>query len=339
MNEQDNNTNTGQSKVIFSAVQPTGALTIGNYIGAIKNFIKLQDEYKCYYAVADLHSITMPIEPAVLRRNVTQLYAMFLAFGLDPKKSTLFVQSHVSAHAELAWVLNCYTQFGEASRMTQFKDKSKKAADNINVGLFSYPVLMAADILLYQTDFVPVGQDQNQHLELSRDIATRFNNKFSPTFKVPEGIIPKHGARVHSLLEPTAKMSKSDENPNAYILLTDTPEEITRKFKRSVTDSDASIRFDEKDKPGVSNLLTIYSAFTDKTVQESEKEFANFDYAKLKTAVADACIEALRPIQQKYNEALASKDYLVSLMESGANEAQRVAYRTLSKVYRKVGLR
>lgn len=327
----------GQAKkTIFSAIKPTGSLTIGNYIGAIKNWVALENDYNCYYCVADMHSITIDLEPSVFRKNTMDLMALFLAFGLDPNKSILFVQSHVSQHAELTWILNCYTQFGEAKRMTQFKDKSKQNADNINVGLFDYPVLMAADILLYQSDFVPIGKDQKQHLELARTIAERFNNKYSPTFTMPEAILPKHGAKVYSLADPTAKMGKSDDNPNGYVLLLDEPDVIMRKFKRAVTDSDNKICFSE-DKPGISNLLTIYAAFGNMTVEAAVKELAGCDYAAFKIKVGEAVVEGLRPIQERFKKLICDKAYLEEVMKDGAEKARRAAEKTLSKVYRKVG--
>ncbi len=326
-----------KDKVIFSAIKPTGNLTIGNYIGAVKNFLAMQEEYTCYYAVADLHAITIDIPPAVLRNNTLDLFAMFVAFGLDPKKCTLFVQSHVPSHAELGWVLNCYTQFGEARRMTQFKDKSQKAPENVNVGLFDYPVLMAADILIYNADYVPIGQDQRQHLELARTIAERFNNKFSPTFTVPEGIYPKYGAKVYSLQNPLAKMGKSEDDPNGTILIKDDADTIARKFRRAVTDSIGEINFDTTNQPGVSNLMTIYSAFAGCDIEKAKEFFAGKNYAFLKEETASAVIEGLRPIQKTFTEIRSDKAYLASLMQIGAEQASRVARRTNAKVFRKVG--
>ena len=326
-----------QKKTVFSAVQPTGTPTIGNYIGAMKNFVAMQDEHDCIYAVADLHSLTVDIAPAVLRKNVTEMTALFLAIGIDPEKSVFFVQSHVHEHAELTWILNCYTQFGEARRMTQFKEKSAKAPENVNVGLFDYPSLMAADILLYQTDLVPIGKDQMQHLELSRTIAERFNNRNGATFKVPEGVLPKYGKKIQSLGNPSAKMSKSSADANSYVLVLDTPEEIRRKFKRAVTDSDACIRYDPETKPGVSNLLTIYSAFTGKDMAASEKDFGGKDHAYLKDSVSDAVIEGLRPIKERYEKLIADKAYLTAVMKKGAESASYRARRTMSKVWRKLG--
>ena len=323
---------------LFSAVQPSGAVTIGNYIGAIRNFVKLQDEYNCIYAVADLHAITVRQEPAVLRRNTLELMALFLACGIDPKKCVLFVQSHVPAHCELAWVLNTISYPGELSRMTQFKDKSAKHAENVNMGLMDYPVLMAADILLYQAALVPVGADQKQHLELTRDLAIRFNNRYGATFTVPDGYIPKgSGARVMSLADPSRKMSKSDENPNGFVTMSDDKDTIIRKFKRAVTDSDSVIRYAPEEKPGVSNLLTIYAAFTGKSAAEAEKEFEGKGYGDFKLAVGEAVADALAPIQAERAKLLADKAYLNGVMQKGAESAARMARRTLSKVYRKVG--
>ena len=323
-------------KTIFSGVQPSGKLTLGNYLGAIRNFPILQEEYNCIYCVVDMHAITVRQDPAQLRKQTLEVLAQYIACGLDPDKSTLFIQSHVPAHAELGWVLNCYTMFGEASRMTQFKDKSSKHADNVNVGLFDYPVLMAADILLYQTELVPVGVDQLQHIELARNIAQRFNGVYSDTFKMPEPYIPKAGAKIMSLADPTRKMSKSDENQNGFILLMDKPEDIMRKFKRAVTDSDSRIIMSE-DKAGVSNLITIYSLATGKTVEEVEAEFVGKGYGEFKPAVGEAVVELLRPIREKTEDLLKNKDYLESVYREGANKASHMARKTLDKVYRKVG--
>ena len=323
---------------LFSAVQPSGAVTIGNYIGAIRNFVKLQDEYNCIYAVADLHAITVRQEPAVLRRNTLELMALFLACGIDPKKCVLFVQSHVPAHCELAWVLNTISYPGELSRMTQFKDKSAKHAENVNMGLMDYPVLMAADILLYQAALVPVGADQKQHLELTRDLAIRFNNRYGQTFIVPDGYILKDsGARIMSLADPSKKMSKSDDNPNAFVTMGDDRDSILRKFKRAVTDSDSEIRYDPENKPGVSNLLTIYHAFTGKSLADSEREFAGKGYGEFKEAVGEAVADALAPIQAEKARLLADKAYINSIISEGDNAAFRMARKTLSKVYRKIG--
>ena len=323
---------------LFSAVQPSGVVTIGNYIGAIRNFVKLQDEYNCIYAVADLHAITVRQEPAVLRRNTLELMALFLACGIDPKKCVLFVQSHVPAHCELAWVLNTISYPGELSRMTQFKDKSAKHAENVNMGLMDYPVLMAADILLYQAALVPVGADQKQHLELTRDLAIRFNNRYGQTFTVPDGYILKDsGARIMSLADPSKKMSKSDDNPNAFVTMGDDRDSILRKFKRAVTDSDSEIRYDPENKPGVSNLLTIYHAFTGKSLADSEREFAGKGYGEFKEAVGEAVADALAPIQAEKARLLADKAYINSIISEGDNAAFRMARKTLSKVYRKIG--
>lgn len=323
-------------KRIFSGVQPSGKLTLGNYLGAIRNFETLQDAYECLYCVVDLHAITVRQNPAELRRQTLEVLAQYLACGLDPQKSTLFIQSHVPAHAELAWVLNCYAMFGELSRMTQFKDKSAKHADNINAGLFDYPVLMAADILLYQSNLVPVGSDQLQHIELTRDVAQRFNGIYSDTFTMPEPYLTKNGARIMSLQEPARKMSKSDENPNGFILLMDKPEDIMRKFKRAVTDSEGSIRRGEG-KEGISNLITIYALATGKTPEEVEAEFSGKGYADFKPAVGEAVVELLRPIREKTEDLLKNKDYLEQVYTEGAQRAGYMARKTLDKVYRKVG--
>ena len=327
-----------QKKRIFSGVQPSGKLTLGNYLGAIRNFGPLQDEYDCVYCVVDLHAITVRQDPAALRRATLEVLAQYIACGLDPQRSTLFIQSHVSAHPELAWVLNCFTMFGEASRMTQFKDKSAKHADNVNVGLFDYPVLMAADILLYQADYVPVGVDQSQHIEMTRNIAQRFNGLFPGTFTVPEGMYPKEGegAKIMSLADPAKKMSKSDENPNGYILLLDKPEDIMRKFKRAVTDSDSRIVVAD-DKPGVSNLIQIYSLATGKSTAEIEAEFEGKGYGDFKPAVGEAVVEMLRPIRETTEDLLRNKDYLEQVYKEGAQRASYMARKTLDKVYRKVG--
>lgn len=324
-------------KILFSAVQPSGILTIGNYLGALRNFKRLQDDYNGVFALADLHTLTVKQDPAILRKNTYELAALYLACGLDPEKSIVFAQSHVPAHAELAWVLNTITYPGELSRMTQFKDKSKKHEDNINMGLMDYPVLMAADILLYQTELVPIGADQKQHLELSRDLAIRFNNRYGETFKIPEGYINKSAARVMSLAEPDRKMSKSDANLNAFISMDDDPATIVRKFKRAVTDSDNKIVY-SPEKPGISNLLTIYCAFTDKTFEEAEREFDGKGYGDFKLKVGETVAEKIEPIRQEKNRILADKEYLDNVLASGAERAARLAYRTLNKVYKKVGL-
>ena len=328
---------TERKKVIFSAVKPTGTPTLGSYAGAFKNWLKMLDEYDCYYCVADLHSITVNIPAAELRKNTLDMLALYIALGLDPEKCTLFVQSHVSAHAELTWVLNCHTQFGEGKRMTQFKDKSKKNPENVNVGLFDYPVLMAADILLYQAELVPVGQDQKQHVELARNIAQRFNGKYSPTFVLPEPIIPKYGAKVNSLQNPENKMSKSETDPHGTITLLDSRDEIMRKFKIAVTDSEKCIKYDRTNKPGISNLLTIYSVFSGTSIAAAEKEFDGVGYADFKKRVGEAVCDFLKPVQEEYKRIIADKQYLSSVMEKGAEKASFVARKTLSKVYRKVG--
>lgn len=328
----------GENKIVYSAVQPTGCITLGNYIGAINNWLKLQDEYKSIFAIADLHALTVRQVPAEYRQRAVSFFAQYLACGIDPEKSIIYFQSHVPQHAELTWILNCCTYIGEASRMTQFKDKSAKHADNINMGLLDYPVLMAADILLYQTDYVPVGIDQKQHLELSRDLAVRFNNLYSPTFTVPEGYIPKQGAKVFSLQDPTKKMSKSDPDVNATVSLIDSPDAIMRKFKRAVTDCDGFIAYDEKNKPGVSNLLTILEAVTGKSVENWVNELEGKGYAELKRITGEAVVEKLRPIQERYNQIIGDKAYIMEVAQKGALEAQKIARRTLSKVYKKVGL-
>lgn len=327
-----------QKKRIFSGVQPSGNLTIGNYLGAIKNWIPMQEEFECLYCVVDLHTLTVRQKPSDLRQRSLNLLALYMACGLDPHKSILYLQSHVSAHAELAWLLNCYTYMGELNRMTQFKDKSQKHGDNINAGLLTYPVLMAADILLYQTDLVPIGQDQKQHLEITRDIADRFNNIYGDTFTIPEAYIPKIGAKIMSLQEPEKKMSKSDENENAYVFILDSEDAILRKFKRAVTDSEREIRYDEVNKPGVSNLMSIYSAITNKNFDQIEKDFEGRSYGDLKEVVGQAVAEMLKPIQQKYNEFSSNKDYLNSILKENSEKAAYMARKTLSKVYRKVGL-
>lgn len=330
-------TQSTEKKRVLSLIQPTGVFTLGNYIGALKNFTGLQEEYECVYGLADLHAITVRQNPAEFRKTILSSYAIGLAVGIDPKQSTFFIQSHVPEHSQLAWVLNCYTQFGELSRMTQFKDKSTKHPENINAGLFTYPCLMAADILLYQADYVPVGHDQNQHIELTRDVAERFNGSYSPTFTVPEGLIPKVGGRVMSLQEPTKKMSKSDENKNGFVSLLDSPEEIMKKFKRAVTDSDAKVCFAEG-KDGVNNLMEIYSCLNGgKSMSEIEKEFDGKGYGDFKVAVAECVIDTLRPIQDKYNRLMADKSYLEECYRDAAPRAQQIARKTLSKVMRKIG--
>ena len=323
--------------VSYSGVQPSGNLTIGNYLGAIKNFPIYSEQYKCFYCVVDQHAITVRQVPAELRRRTYETLALYIACGLDPEKNTLYVQSHVPAHTEMAWMLNCFTMFGELSRMTQFKDKSQKHADNVNAGLFTYPVLMAADILLYQTNVVPIGADQKQHLELARNIVDRFNQLYPDTFTMPEPIIAKSGAKIMSLAEPTQKMSKSDENENAVVRILDTPDAIMRKFKRAVTDSESEVRFDPENKPGVSNLLTIYSCFSGKSIEEAEREFDGKGYGDFKAAVGQVCCEKLIPVQAEYQRILADKAYLEEVMKKGADEASYYARKTLSKVRRKLG--
>ena len=325
-------------KTILSGIQATGNLTLGNYIGALKNFVKMQDEYDCFYMIANLHALTVRREPEELKENTYKILATYLAAGIDPKKSTIFVQSQVHEHAELGWVLDCYTYMGELSRMTQFKDKSAKHADNINAGLFTYPVLMAGDILLYNADIVPVGDDQRQHLEITRDIAERFNKIYGDTFVVPEAYIQKAGARIMGLQDPTSKMSKSSTIPNDTILLVDKPEEITKKIKKAVTDSEGIVKYDEKNKPGVSNLMSIYSIITGKTMDEIEVEFEGQGYGVFKNAVADAVIKELKPFQEKYNEIINNKEYLDEIIKEGAKKAEVKASKTLKDVYKKVGL-
>ena len=327
----------GDKKVVYSAVQPTGCITLGNFLGAINNWLKMPEEYASIFAIADLHALTVRQNPAEYRQKAISFFAQYLACGLDPEKSILYFQSHVPQHAELTWILNCYSYVGEMNRMTQFKDKSAKHSDNINMGLMDYPVLMASDILLYQADFVPVGIDQKQHLEIARDIAIRFNNLYSPTFTVPEPFFGKQGTKIFSLQEPTQKMSKSDPDPNGYINLIDEPDVIAKKFKRAVTDSDGRVVFSE-DKPGVSNLLTILATVTDRDIKSVENDFVGKGYAELKTEVADAVIERLRPIREEYKRLITDKAYITSVYKDGADKASRIASRTLSKVYRKVGL-
>ena len=325
-------------KTMLSGIQPSGDLHLGNYLGAIKNWGGRSDEFDCFYFMADLHAITVRQNPADLRRRTLTQLAQYIACGLDPEKNTLFLQSHVHEHAELGWVLNCYTMFGELSRMTQFKDKSAKNADNINGGLFTYPALMAADILLYQADYVPVGEDQKQHCELTRDVAVRFNNLYGETFKVPEPYIPKVGARIMSLGNPTGKMSKSD--PQGCVFLLDKPEDIARKFKRAVTDSDTEhcVRYDPENKPGVANLMNIYSSVTGKRYDEIEKEFDGLGYGAFKPTVGEAVIETLRPIREEAERMIADKAYLQQVYTDGAQRASFVARKTLRKVYKKIGL-
>ena len=325
-----------QKKKVLSCIQPSGMLTLGNYLGALKNWLNMQEEFDCTFAVADLHAITVRQEPAKLRQQIYSTYALMLALGLDTKKSTLFIQSHVAAHSQLAWLLSCYTQFGEMSRMTQFKDKSAKHADNVNVGLFSYPVLMAADILLYKPDFVPVGADQKQHLEIARDIAERFNGIYGDVFTVPEPYIAKVGARVMSLQDPSKKMSKSDENLNSWVAILDDPDAIMRKFKRAVTDSEAKVCIGEE-KLGINNLIGIYSAVTGKTADVITAEFEGKGYGDFKLAVGEAVVEELRPIRERYEAIIKDKAALEALYREGAEKAEYVARKTLSKAMKKVG--
>ena len=323
-------------KMIFSGVQPTGCVTLGNYIGALKNWVKLQNDYKCIYSVVDMHSITVRQNPEELRKRCREFLALYIACGIDPEESIVFYQSHVPAHAELAWVLGCHTYMGELSRMTQFKDKSAKHEDNINAGLFTYPVLMAADILLYQSDLVPVGVDQKQHLELARDIAIRMNHLYGDIFTVPEGYIPPVGARVMSLQDPTSKMSKSDPNPNGYIWVLDEPDVIVKKIKKAVTDSEGVVAYREG-KHGVNNLLSIYGAIVGKKPEEAALDFEGQGYGALKMRVAEAVCEELRPLQGKYKALISDKAYLESVYKSGAEKAAEIAQKTISAVYDKVG--
>ncbi|MBQ7261825.1 MAG: tryptophan--tRNA ligase [Lachnospiraceae bacterium] len=326
----------GERKVLFSGMQATGNLTLGNYLGALKNWVNLSDDYECYYSVVDMHSITVRQDPAELRRRARALLTLYIAAGLDPEKSVIYYQSHVSAHAELAWILNCYTYMGELSRMTQFKDKSAKHADNINAGLFTYPVLMAADILLYQADLVPVGADQMQHLELTRDIAQRFNAIYGDVFTVPEAYIGKVGTRVMSLQDPSKKMSKSDENPNASIYLMDDADTIRRKCKRAVTDMEAQVRYRDE-QPGIKNLIDIYSACTGKAPEEVEKEFDQRGYGEFKEAVGEAVVSVLTPLQTRFKELEKDKAYIDSVIKNNAERAGATAVKTLRKVQKKVG--
>lgn len=322
---------------LYSAIQPTNNLTIGNYLGAVKNWVKLQNDYRCFYAVANMHAITVRQNPAELRQRTLSLAALLIACGVDPEKCVLYVQSQVPAHAQLCWVLNTFTYVGEMERMTQFKDKSRKHADNINMGLMDYPVLMAADILLYQAAVVPIGKDQTQHLEIARDIALRFNNAYSPTFTIPEGVYMKAGAKICDLLNPDKKMSKSAENANGSIFLSDDRDTVIRKFKRAVTDSEACVKYDPENKPGVSNLLSIYSVFADKTVAEAEKEFAGTGYGEFKLAVGETVADRLAPIQSEQNKLLSDKTYLEGVLKSGAERAAYIANKTLNKVHKKIG--
>lgn len=326
-----------QKKKILSGIKPSGELTLGSYLGAIKNWVELSSDYDCFYMMADMHAITVRQNPAELRRRTLMQLAQYIACGLDPSQNTIFIQSHVPAHAELSWVLSCYTMFGELSRMTQFKDKSAKNAGNINAGLFTYPVLMAADILIYQADLVPVGEDQKQHVELTRDIAARFNGVYGDTFTMPEPFIPKTGARIMSLQEPENKMSKSEQDNGGCVCLLDKPEVIMKAFKRAVTDSDTCIRFDVENKPGISNLMQIYSVITKKSFSEIENEFALCGYGDFKTKVGEAVVELLRPVREEAERLIADKAYLESVYKQGAERAAYVANKTVRKVYKKVG--
>lgn len=323
-------------KMLFSGMQATGTLTLGNYLGALNNWVTLSDDYECFYSVVDMHSITVRQNPAELRKRARNLLTLYIAAGLDPEKNCIYYQSHVSGHAELAWILNCFTYMGELNRMTQFKDKAAKHADNINAGLFTYPVLMAADILLFQSDVVPVGVDQMQHLEITRDIAIRFNNIYGDVFTIPEAYIGKVGAKIQSLQDPSKKMSKSDENVNASIYLTDDPDTIIRKFKRAVTDSEACIRYCDE-QPGIKNLINIYSACTGKTPDEIVKEFDGKGYGDFKLAVGEAVVSILKPIQEKQADLLKNKDYVDQIIKTNAEKANYVAMKTLRKVQKKVG--
>lgn len=325
-----------KKKVIFSGIQPSGQLTLGNYLGAIKNWVKLQDEYDCYFCVVDLHAITVKQEPKDLRARTLEVMSIYMAAGIDPEKNTIFIQSHVPAHSEAAWLLNCYSYMGELGRMTQYKDKSQKYGESIASGLFNYPVLMAADILLYQTDLVPVGSDQKQHLELARDLAQRFNNLYSETFVVPDPYISKTGAKIMDLQDPTKKMSKSDDNPNSFILVMDPPEVIRKKVSRAVTDSIGAVKYTDE-QPGVKNLMTILSTITGESFEEIEKKYEGQGYAQFKKDVAEAIVAELEPIQIKVKELLANKAYLESIYKAGAEKANYIANKTLRKMQKKIG--
>lgn len=327
-----------EKKVILSGIQATGDLHLGHYIGVLKNFVKMQEEYNCYYMIANLHALTVRRDPKELKENALKLLASYIAAGIDPEKSTIFLQSQVHEHAELGWVLDCYTYMGELSRMTQFKDKSAKHAENINAGLFTYPSLMAGDILLYQADLVPTGEDQKQHIELTRDLAERFNKLYGDTFKVPKPYIQKVGARVMGLQDPKSKMSKSSTIPNDTILLIDSPETIMKKVKKAVTDSEGIVKYDEENKPGISNLMEIYGIITNKTMEEIEKEFDGAGYGTFKVAVAEAIIKELEQFHNKYDELMANPEYLEEIYNKGAEKASKIASKTLNDVYEKVGL-
>ncbi len=327
-----------ERKVLYSGMQATGKLTIGNYIGALKNWVNLHEEYDCFFGVMDLHSLTVRQNPTEFRQNARRIYTQYVAAGLDPKKNCIYFQSHVPAHAELGWVLDCFTYMGELNRMTQFKDKSAKHADNINAGLFTYPALMAADILLYQADLVPIGADQKQHLEICRDVAERFNNIYGDVFTIPEGYFPKTGARIMSLAEPTKKMSKSDENVNATIYLVDDKDTIIRKFKKAVTDSDAEVRYDTESKPGVSNLMEIYGVVTGKTMDEIQSEFAGKGYGDFKLAVGESVADMLAPFHERCAELEKDKTFIDECIKENAEKASYFANKTLRKVHKKLGL-
>lgn len=328
---------TASKKIVYSGIQPSGTFTIGNYFGAMKNWVRLQEDYRSLFCVVDLHAITMAQKPAELRKRTYESMALLLALGIDPKKSILYVQSMVPEHAELTWILNCHTYMGELGRMTQYKDKSRRQGENIGVGLFDYPVLMAADILLYQTDFVPVGSDQKQHVELARDIAIRFNQQYGNTFKVPEPVFGESGTRIMSLQDPAKKMSKSDENLNGFVSLLDDPGRIIKKFKRAITDSEIAVRYDRENKPGVSNLMEIYACVTEKSFAAIEAEFVGKGYGDFKGVVGEAVAETIRPLQEEYHRLLKEKTYLEQIMRNNAEAASKIAWKTLVKVRKKVG--
>ena len=328
-----------EKKIIFSGIQPSGVITLGNYLGALKNWVDLQHDYHCMFSIVDMHAITVRQDPQELRKRSLDLLKLYIACGIDPEENLLFMQSHVPAHAELSWILNCYTYMGELSRMTQFKDKSQKHADNINAGLFTYPVLMAADILLYKSDLVPVGRDQLQHLELARDIAIRFNGVYGDVFTVPEGFVTKSGAKIMSLTEPTKKMSKSDPNPKGYISMLDDFSVIAKKIKSATTDSEGIIEYREGDpeKAGINNLLSIMAAISGKTPEDVAMDYQGKGYGDFKKDIAEAVVEHIRPIRERYDDLSKNKDYLVSVYEKGAERAGKLAFRTISKVKKKVG--
>ncbi|MBR3697828.1 MAG: tryptophan--tRNA ligase [Clostridia bacterium] len=325
-------------KIILSGIQATGNLTLGNYLGALNNWTQMQDKYDCYYMIADLHTLTVRRNPEELRKNTLSLIALYIAAGLDPKKNTIFIQSHVPAHSQLSWILNCYTYMGELSRMTQYKDKATKHPDNLNSGLFNYPVLMASDILLYNADLVPVGEDQRQHLEITRDIAERFNSIYGETFKIPKAYVGKDGARIMGLQDPTSKMSKSAENELDKVLLTDTPELIIKKFKKAITDSENKVKYDKENKPGISNLMVIYGVIKNKSMDEIEKEFDGVGYGDFKKTVGEAVVERLIPMQERYNELINEPEKLKAIYQQGDKRAIVKTADLLKEVYRKVGL-